>query len=136
MRRETFFLLCASFGNAAALPPAPTATNVHGQGVTYSGLYQNEIEGFLGIRYAHDTGGENRFKPPIAYTPGANSSIDATNAGPSCPQGKSHGIFTVWDNYDYITEISEDCLALNVWRPNGTKAGDALPVLVYIHGGS
>ncbi|MCR4734149.1 MAG: carboxylesterase family protein [Treponema sp.] len=31
---------------------------------------------------------------------------------------------------------SEDCLYLNIWRPEGTKAEDKLPVLVYVHGGS
>lgn len=30
---------------------------------------------------------------------------------------------------------SEDCLFLNIWTPETVKAGDNLPVLVYIHGG-
>ena len=30
---------------------------------------------------------------------------------------------------------AEDCLTVNVWRPTGTKAGDHLPVLVWIYGG-
>lgn len=30
---------------------------------------------------------------------------------------------------------AEDCLKLNVWRRNGTQAGDKLLVLLYIHGG-
>ncbi len=30
---------------------------------------------------------------------------------------------------------SEDCLFLNIWTPKGAKAGDKLPVIVYIHGG-
>ncbi len=32
--------------------------------------------------------------------------------------------------------MSEDCLYLNVWRPLDTGAGDTLPVMVWIHGGS
>ena len=32
--------------------------------------------------------------------------------------------------------VSEDSLYVNVWQPAGAKAGDALPVLVFIHGGS
>jgi para-nitrobenzyl esterase len=31
---------------------------------------------------------------------------------------------------------SEDCLSLNVWSPSGAKAGAALPVLVWFHGGA
>ncbi|KAJ7858818.1 Alpha/Beta hydrolase protein [Mycena olivaceomarginata] len=30
---------------------------------------------------------------------------------------------------------SEDCLFVNIWRPEGTSVNDALPILVYIHGG-
>jgi para-nitrobenzyl esterase len=32
--------------------------------------------------------------------------------------------------------MSEDCLTLNVWRPAGAKAGDKLPVMVWIYGGA
>ncbi|KAJ3460135.1 hypothetical protein MRS44_011002 [Fusarium solani] len=35
-----------------------------------------------------------------------------------------------------VTDISEDCLNLNVARPIGTCELDTLPVMVYIHGGS
>ena len=30
---------------------------------------------------------------------------------------------------------SEDCLFLNIWKPEDAKEGDKLPVLIYIHGG-
>ena len=37
----------------------------------------------------------------------------------------------------YFGEIksSEDCLYTNIWTPPGAKAGDKLPVVVWIHGG-
>lgn len=31
---------------------------------------------------------------------------------------------------------SEDCLYLNIWAPPGTAAGEGLPVMVWVHGGS
>ena len=34
-----------------------------------------------------------------------------------------------------FTGNSEDCLAVNVFRPSGTSGGDALPVMVWIYGG-
>ncbi len=37
---------------------------------------------------------------------------------------------------NYMPEVSEDALYVNLWRPTGAKVGDKLPVLVYIHGGS
>ena len=37
---------------------------------------------------------------------------------------------------NYRDAMSEDCLYLNVYAPADAKEGDALPVLVYIHGGS
>jgi carboxylesterase type B len=134
-------------------PNLPQATNVYGKDVTYRGLYANEVEGFIGIRYAHDTGGESRFRPPRPYVPDAGSTIRVTTPGPSCPQRISHGAPSPWNQYDYVNHIckylpcirglmyayfwtAEDCLKLNVWRPNGTTAGDKLAVLVYIHGGA
>lgn len=113
----------------------PLATDVFGKGVTYRGIYANDIEGFIGIYYGETTAGNNRFRPPVPFVPAANSTLDAIAAGPACPQRVVHGPLTPFNAYEHVTSISEDCLALNVWRPNGTKAGDDLPVLVYIHGG-
>ena len=131
-----FVLTTALLGSTVAQISLPAATNVHSKGVTYQGFYANEVEGFIGMYYGESTAGNNRFRPPVAYTPAANSTVDATVAGPSCPQRVVHGSLTPFNAYELVTEISEDCLNLNLWRPNGTKAGDNLPILLYIHGGS
>ena len=34
------------------------------------------------------------------------------------------------------TQVSEDCLSLNIWSPAGSNASSSLPVIVYIHGGA
>ena len=129
--------LILSFGALVvnAQPSVPVVTNVYGQDVTYRGIYANEVEGFLSIPYGQDTSYENRFKPPRPYVPAPGSSFDVTAPSPGCPQRTVHGAPSVWNTYSYVDSISEDCLKLNVWRPNGTAAGDKLPVLVYIHGG-
>jgi carboxylesterase type B len=100
------------------------------------GIGRNDIEIFLGIPYAHDTSGENRFKPPVPYEYAPGSTIDATKPGPACPQPL--GVLYPPLGLGNITETSEDCLNLNVARPNATdrEGKGPLPVLVWIHGGS
>ncbi|EME83043.1 uncharacterized protein MYCFIDRAFT_80609 [Pseudocercospora fijiensis CIRAD86] len=125
-------LLCAvaylAFGSANNVPTAKT------EGVTYHGLHRNQIEAFLGIQYAENTGGENRFRSPIPYKHSNGSIVKAAKPGSACPQDEGLTLIPLYlGNY---TDISEDCLRLNVFRPNGTNEGDRLSVMVYIHGGS
>lgn len=102
--------------------------------VMYRGVAGDGVDYFYGIHYAESTGGANRFKPPVPHTPERGSAIDATKAGPACPQPKGDPFTPLY--LSNVTDISEDCLHLNVYRPQGTKANAKLPVFVYIHGGS
>lgn len=95
--------------------------------VTYNGIYRNGIEVFLNIRYGQDTSGANRFNPPRPFTPKKGSVIHADSYGHSCAQDL--------DGVDPSIGISEDCLNLNIARPNGTTSHSQLPVMVYIFGG-
>jgi len=103
-------------------------------GTKYKGIERNSVDFFLGIPYAEDTSGENRFKPPRprVYAPGIT--VDATKPGPACPQ--SLGMLYAPIGLGNITKISEDCLNLNIARPKKFDAGKKLPVMVWIHGGS
>ncbi|KAL0063547.1 hypothetical protein AAF712_009556 [Marasmius tenuissimus] len=103
----------------------PTAVDANNN-ITYLGTRGYGVEKFLNIPYGQDTSGEKRFASPEAYQFAANvSTYDARVAGPICPQPGN------------TTEgMSEDCLKLKVTRPIGVKAGDKLPVMVYIYGGS
>lgn len=114
---------------AASVPMVTTTC-----GATYKGIERNDIELFLGIPYAEDTSGKNRFKPPFprVYVPG--TTVDATKPGPACPQPL--GVLYPPLGLGNITNISEDCLNLNVARPKKIGAGKKLPVMVWIHGGS
>lgn len=120
--------------NSILVGAVPTAVDT-ANNVSYRGLYRNGIEAFLNIPYGQDTGGEHRFKPPRPYTPQPGSEMVAQSYGPSCPQplGDELGAPLVLGN---VTDTSEDCLNLNIARPKGTLAGDSLPVMVWIHGGS
>lgn len=102
--------------------------------VTYEGLERNGIEVFLNIPYARDTGGANRFKPPRPHVAATGSTVNAKSYGPSCPQQLGQWLPPL--TLGNITQVSEDCLNLNVARPKHACAGDRLPVLVFIHGGS
>ncbi|KAF2015243.1 putative lipase [Aaosphaeria arxii CBS 175.79] len=108
----------------------------HSGDIKYLGIERNGVEVFLNIPYGQDTGGENRFKPPRPFVPEPGSIFNATAAGPACPQSLGQWFPPVTLNN--ITEISENCLSLNIARPkpsdrNGCKP---LPVMVWIHGGS
>ncbi|KAF7192760.1 Secreted lipase [Pseudocercospora fuligena] len=110
-----------------------TAVTATVNGTTYLGFHRDKVEEFLGIQYAHNTGGSNRFKPPVPYVP-RDLVINATTGGLACPQ-KTDPVSPLL-YLQNITEVSEDCLRLNIARPNGTTSRSKLPVLVYIHGGS
>ncbi|KAI1502026.1 putative lipase [Biscogniauxia marginata] len=141
--RFLFNLLPFLRGNSglAALPPPSSSSSLSSPSVTttphkvtYWGLERNGIEVFLNIPYGQDTGGANRFKPPRPYVPAPGTTVDARNYGPACPQrlGPSSPPLVLSN----VTEISENCLNLNVARPRGACASDRLPVAVWIHGGS
>jgi acetylcholinesterase len=83
------------------------------------------LENFLGIRYALEPLGAQRFKPPVGVGM-TKFTFNASEYGPMCIQ--------VGDNM--APNESEDCLYLNVFRPAGTPSGQKLPVAVHFHGGS
>ncbi|OAF99187.1 putative lipase [Paraphaeosphaeria sporulosa] len=120
---------------AAAVLAAPATQDA--AGITYQGFERNGVEIFLGIPYAQDTGGQNRFKPPqpLQVPPGAV--VDATKPGHACPQqlGQWNAPLTLLN----VTQesISEDCLNLNIVRPaKASYKTTSYPVMVWIHGGS
>ncbi|GLB44893.1 putative type-B carboxylesterase lipase family protein [Lyophyllum shimeji] len=86
----------------------------------------SEIEKWLGIRYGQPPVGSLRFKAPVPITRASSRVVDASTFGNACPQPPS----------DLGAPIAEDCLVLNVFRPQGTSAKAKLPVLFWIHGGA
>ncbi len=92
-----------------------------------AGVTADGAESFKGVPFAAPPVGDLRWRPP---EPPANwTGVRKADAfGPICMQA-SRGFFA-------NAPMSEDCLTLNVWRPAGAKAGDKLPVMVWIYGGA
>ncbi len=92
------------------------------------GSGEHAVDAYLGIPYAEPPIGANRWQAPVPAAP-HDGVLKATAFGPVCPQ--------VEPSPKKVAQ-SEDCLSLNVWTPRtGTSGAEpALPVMVYIHGGS
>lgn len=88
----------------------------------------SELEFFLGVRFAAPPG---RWQRPSKPLTDRTSVIQANVYGSQCLQTRPNDPISgpVLD-----TTGSEDCLYLNVWRPNNASSS-GLPVLVWIHGG-
>jgi para-nitrobenzyl esterase len=88
---------------------------------------------FKGIPFAAPPVGNLRWRAPQPVVPWQGVR-KAEQFSPSCMQSivEARGQWT----YEFMThtEVSEDCLYLNVWTP-AKSAGDKLPVFVYIYGG-
>jgi para-nitrobenzyl esterase len=95
-----------------------------------------QVRIFKGIPYAAPPIGALRWQAP---QPAAawQGTRDATKFGPACLQGKIYGDIN-------FTDLSEDCLTLNLWTPAFAEASagklaksadERLPVMVWIHGG-
>ena len=94
------------------------------------------VRSWRGIPFGADTSGANRFMEPRP-APAWEGIRDCREFGHVAPQ-------PVYSWTDRI-EGAEDCLTLDVVRPHdtgspdtpsGSKAGEKLPVVVYLHGGS
>ncbi|WP_158228114.1 carboxylesterase/lipase family protein [Pseudonocardia sp. MH-G8] len=91
------------------------------------GATDGSVLRYRGIPYAAAPVGERRWRPP-GPAPSWNGTRPATEPGARCPQ-----VAVAPDAPP--ASGSEDCLSLDVTVPAGTTADDALPVLVWIHGG-
>ena len=132
-------LLLAACSTISAAAPA-----IQLQDTRLEGLYSADgaVESFLGVKFAAAPIGELRWRAPQAVRYSAPVTA-ARQFGPACYQGDH---ITRWYQ-DLIASfggdpasispppVSEDCLYLNIWRPQ-FRGTAPLPVMVYVHGGS
>jgi para-nitrobenzyl esterase len=113
-----------AMGSAAALA-SPTRVRVDG-GIVEGSLGAGVIA-FKGIPFAAPSVGANRWRAPQPVQPweGVRS---ARSYGPDCMQVPFPG-----DAAPLGVTPAEDCLYVNVWRPN--RSARRLPVMVWIYGG-
>jgi para-nitrobenzyl esterase len=88
------------------------------------------VNAFRGVPYALPPTGWRRWRPP-AEAPRWRGTRDATRFGPACHQPTARGT-SIYAAAEAPT-MSEDCLSLNVWAPEGARGA---PVFVWIHGGA
>ena len=93
------------------------------------GAIESGVHVFRGLPYAAAPVGSMRWKPPVP-APAWDGIRDATKFGAACfqPKPRAASIYA-----DPPAEMSEDCLFLNIWTPEGARNA---PVMVWIHGGS
>lgn len=111
-------------GSAQEAPIVVTSLGPARGAIEHSGN-GSAIRVFRGIPYALPPTGEHRWQPPrpIQHWDGE---LDATAFGPDCPQAVRAGMLA--------PGMSEDCLYLNIWVPQGAEP-NSLPVMVWFHGG-
>jgi len=128
MRYLLSLIVLLSFGSAA-YAATPTRAVATAEGAV-TGLMQGGIAVFRGVPYAAAPEGALRWRPPQP-APQRAAVFAAELFAAVCPQSQRVSPYLAG------LPMSEDCLALNIYAPAGAFNGEAaLPVMVWIHGGS
>lgn len=109
----------------AAAAPAPSIVKVDSGRL--QGAVSDGVLAFKGVPFAEQPVGDLRWRPPQPVKPWTGVKPALKN-GHDCLQAEIKG------DPGMGTDLGEDCLYLNVWRPADTTA-KKLPVMVWIYGG-
>lgn len=126
--RRNALSVCTLLGTAIATSSsAPQVKVLNG---TYEGVHLASFNQdlFLGIPFAQDTGGQNRFRVPQSLNETWTGVREAKQYGHACPDNRP--------DQDAEFGMSENCLSINIVRPAGISQDAKLPIVVWIHGGS
>lgn len=91
----------------------------------------DNVEAYLGIPYAEPPVGDLRFAKPIPKRKWADV-YNASVKGPPCLQFSLKPYYFLPD----ISNMSEDCLYLNVWAPKSEPTYGLRPIIIFIHHGA
>jgi para-nitrobenzyl esterase len=103
----------------------------HAPAGTIIGWLDGAVLRASGIRYARAA----RFQFPVAE-PAAAAPIYATTPAPACPQAADPHLAQAFGDFHTGATFDEDCLRLSITLPADRQPGEALPVVVWVHGGS
>jgi para-nitrobenzyl esterase len=96
------------------------------------GAVEDSVVSYKGIPFAAPPVGELRWRPPQPVAPWTGVR-QASEFGANCMQGRFGPSPAAGASAPPAP--SEDCLFLNIWRPESAAARGRLPVMVWIHGG-
>lgn len=122
----TFSIGILSAAQAEPGVPSPIRSEVEVEHGTLAGSTLDGVTSFLGIPYAQPPIGDLRWRAPQPAT-NWDGTRDARYFGHDCMQDYRS------DYTPPYSQVDEDCLYLNVWRPETSDQN--LPVLVWIYGG-
>jgi len=123
-------VVCLLLTAQLALAQAPGDKVIVTGGEVLGSITNDGLKKFLGIPYAAPPEGRFRWAPPQPVKPWLGTR-DATRYSAQCMQPRPTSLFYMSQRDNQ----SEDCLYLNVWT-RAISADDALPVMVWIHGGA
>lgn len=131
---------------AARINPKPTDQDAASNAIvclddsSIIGRSSSGVESFNAIPFADPPVGALRLRPPRKFS-GKLGAFNATGRAPSCPQFFFTQSDTAGGGGNSTTASGgldmgqEDCLTVNVQRPQGTQPCAKLPVLFWIYGG-
>ncbi|CAG5115703.1 unnamed protein product, partial [Candidula unifasciata] len=127
---STLFSLVAT-ATASTVTQATTLGSIRGTIIEHSAI---QVKVFYGIPYAKPPVGELRFKAPEPLA-GWTGTRDATILPSACwqPIDTKFDRFPMVEMWNANTNMSEDCLYLNMWVPD---TADPKAVMVWIYGGA
>lgn len=124
---------CTETRQGAAAKEDPRTRVMTKQGPVLGLVMPNGAHAWLGVPYATPPVGELRWQAP--HPPEARKDVwHATRFGNACVQPATPFGGAPADLEDGVLWGNEDCLYLNLYAP--TDAGNKLPVMFWIHGGS
>ena len=113
-------------------PPQPQTVRRTRQGELIGLVAENGAHVWRGLRYGESTAGANRWRAPQPAPPWSGRRT-ALEFAPRCAQLTNRGDEDEGLKPGLVIG-SEDCLALDIYAPAHAQ-GQALPVMVWIHGG-